>query len=251
MKQLISFILVLSASTAFSSIGTVLFTIKNVVAENGGVRHALTRGSVLNVNDVILTAADASAKIKYLNGTLVTIGPSSSYKIVAYSPTQTETLKAELTKGKIESQTHGGTKKEALKTPIVALAITGTTYRVYVADAKNTNVQLIDGQITLGGKVLQPGESVLATKNRVVAAPFPAVGTIKLPSYMLSIPSNISSSNPASTIVDIAAQINGAETVSYVTSAIIAATASASNISAAEQQASFSIQCFPTGLPLN
>lgn len=250
MKQLLALILLTSASTAFASVGTVLFTIKNVVAENGGTTHALTRGSSLNVNDTILTAADASAKIKFDNGTLVTIGPNSSYKIAAYSPTQTETLKAELSKGKIESQTTGGNKKEALKTPIVALAITGTSYRAYVADAKNTNVQLIQGQIKLRGQILRPGQSVVATVSAVKAADFPAAGTIKLPSHMLSISQALSSSSPTSINTGNTALTNGAETASYLTSTIVATTASTSSISAVQQQATFSIQCFPTGLPI-
>lgn len=266
MKKLISTgLLILSHSIYADSIGTVLFTAKQVTAENSGATRALVRGGVLQVGDTIITAADASAKIKYANGTLVSIGPGSNYKIVSYSPNQSDvTLTAQLNQGKIESLTDGKEKREALKTPVVALAITGTRYKVYVPEYQkkdqisasssatniknqvaqadtisstsatdaNTNmpvadtstqtpapdvskaipatdaaqaptsvpaptgkvaqtsyVQLIQGQIIAGDKVLQPGESIAATPAGIVEAAFPASGNVPAAVQIAAAPS--------------------------------------------------------------
>ena len=252
MKKLISLLLLLSVPPVFASVGIVLFTMKKVVAENGGVTRTLTRGSPVDVNDVIITAVDAAAKIKYSNGTLVTIGANSRYKIVAYAPTQNEVLKAELKQGKIESKTNGGAKKEALKTPVVAMSITGTEYKVYVASTSKTNVALIAGKVTVGTKSIQAGDSVVATEKGVVFAPFPEAGNIKVPEAMSSITSTTtetSASNNATTT----AQTSSAGTTTYVNSTVVATqniTSTSSSVTAAEQ-ATFSIQCFPNGVPIN
>ncbi|MDI1351833.1 MAG: hypothetical protein PSV35_03545, partial [bacterium] len=81
-----------------------------------------------------------------------------------YAPNQSDVaIKAELSQGKLESETSGGAQREALKTPVVALAITGTKYKVFVSNAQKTNVKLIIGEITVGASVLHPGDSVVAT----------------------------------------------------------------------------------------
>ncbi|MDI1351832.1 MAG: hypothetical protein PSV35_03540, partial [bacterium] len=67
MKKFISILLFLSAHQVLSqSVGTVLFTAQKVIANNNGVERVLTRGAALNTGDAIITAADASAKIRYL-----------------------------------------------------------------------------------------------------------------------------------------------------------------------------------------
>lgn len=259
MKHLIALILIVSVSPAFSSVGTVLFTMKQVTAKNGGVARALTRGASLQVNDVILTGADAAAKIKYGNGTLVTIGPDSSYKILAYSPTQTVVIKAELNKGRIESQTNGGSKKEALKTPIVALAITGTSFKVYVPPKtesipEQTYVLLIEGQIRVGNTTLNPGDSVVATADGVSFALFPTAGKINVnvasgvPYIVLDGEEDV---EPAVAPGDVA-QRSGTEMASYFSSTVAPTTiATIASSVGPEQQATFSLECFPNGVPLS
>ncbi|RUR05051.1 FecR domain-containing protein [Legionella sp. km772] len=248
MTKLISLLLLLFISPILSaSVGTVLFTVKKVIAQNAGVSRNLNRGSALEVGDVIITAADSSAKIKYNNGTLVTIGSDSNYKIVAYAPSQEEVLKADLSKGKIESQTNGGAKKEALKTPVVALAITGTKYKVYVPNNKKANVKLIEGVIKIGNKVLRPGESIVATMYGITPAPYPAAGNIIAPPEMSSINSSSASTSTTGTAGS-TSQASGAATTSFVNTTTIVSQTTAANtsIAAAQQTAPFTIDCFNT-----
>ncbi|VEG92601.1 FecR domain-containing protein [Legionella spiritensis] len=108
------------------SVATVLFTSHTVKVKRGGVESNISRGASLQNGDTIVTSGQAVAKIKYANGTLVTLGENSVYKILAYSGNQHDIqIKSELTSGKIHSKT-SGKKKEILKTPVVALAILGT-----------------------------------------------------------------------------------------------------------------------------
>ena len=241
MTKLISIlILVLISPIINAAVGTVLFTVKKVTAQNAGVTRPLNRGASLEVGDLIITAADAAAKIKYINGTLVTIGANSNYKIVAYAPSQEEVLKAELSQGKIESQTNGGAKKEALKTPVVALAITGTKYKVFVRDKKKTNVELIEGSIKIGNKLLKPGESIVATMYGITPAPYPAAGNIVAPPGMSSINSESSSSSSSTTggsgtaasSANASSQASGAATTAFVTTTTIVSQTTAADAAA-------------------
>lgn len=240
MKHLISIFLFLMMHSIFAApIGTVLFTAKKVTAKRGGAERPLTRGAALEAGDTIVTAAEAVAKIRYLNGTLVTIGASSVYTILAYAPEQSDvTINAELKKGKIESETNGGAKRQSLKTPVVALAITGTVFKAYVScnnkknDAacdKKTYVELISGQVTAGDRVMQPGESILATPAGIVDAPFPNAGTIPItPEMKAATSAEVESVGGADTSVSTKADTESniastsATETSFVSTAVVA-----------------------------
>ncbi len=181
MKKLISICLLLTAIPALADdVGKVLFTAKDVLLMRGGSQNKLGRGDSLQAGDTIVTAAASSAKIKYFNGTLVTVGELSKYKILAYSPKQGDVeLAAELTSGKMESQTTGKKKqKEELKTPMVVMRIFGTKYKVFVPDAKTTNTMVESGEVKVGNMTLIAGQSSLSTPAGTLAAPFPASGNI-------------------------------------------------------------------------
>jgi hypothetical protein len=181
MKKLICIFLLATTGSLFAQkVGTVLFTAKKVLAMQNGAQRVLARGAGLEAGDTIITESDATAKIRYLNGTLVTIGPASKYTILAYAPAQSEVIKAQLSQGKIESQTVGGVKRESLKTPVVALSITGTTFKVFVSSATQTNVALVSGEVKAGNQTLHPGESIVALPDGVInQAAFPAAGIIE------------------------------------------------------------------------
>jgi len=178
MRILISICLLITVFTSFAqTVATVLFTAKKVVANYSGTERILKRGGALQVGDTIITEAGATAKIKYLNGTLLTIGSSANYKILAYAPAQSDVqISAELSKGSIKSENTTGKKKEILKTPVVALAINGTIYTAYVRNATTTNVKVEEGSVIVGDVQVTPGQSVVATPAGVTSAPFPVQG---------------------------------------------------------------------------
>lgn len=211
MKPFISVIMLLASAHSFAqAVATVLFTTPNVIAEQAGVKRTLTRGASLSDSNTIITTTNASAKIKYTNGTIVSIGSESNYKILSYAPKQDDVaLTAELTKGRIESDTNGAAKRESLKTPMVELAISGTKYQVYVDADKKTYVKLIEGEVRLCKKrplisrkpqkcykTLKPGESVSVSSSGVSAESFPAEGNIP-PTSDISSPSIVALTNGA------------------------------------------------------
>ncbi|VEG89610.1 FecR family protein [Legionella spiritensis] len=160
------------------SVATVLFTSHTVKVKRGGVESNISRGASLQNGDTIVTSGQAVAKIKYANGTLVTLGENSVYKILAYSGNQHDIqIKSELTSGKIHSKT-SGKKKEILKTPVVALAILGTDYNVYTPNSKATYVLVNEGTIQANGKTLDIGAGFLITAAGISEAPFPLEGRV-------------------------------------------------------------------------
>lgn len=174
MKKLITIILILCINSVFAQpIAKVLFATPKATTIRNNTEHALSRGFSLEVGDTIVTGPSMLVNIKYKNGTLVNIGDNSQYKILAFSPKSTDVqIKAELIKGKMKFKTTGKSN-ETLKTPVIAMAITGTTAEVFVKSTKQTYFHLVEGQINN----FTPG-SYKATPDGVAVASFPAEGYV-------------------------------------------------------------------------
>lgn len=199
MKRLILIGLFVAANQLFAAAATVLFTQNKVVANRNGSERTLSRGASLDPGDQITTGAGGAIHLQYTNGALVNIGSDSTYKILAYSPKQTDSqINAELSRGKLEIQ-NAGKIKETLKTPIVSLAILGTHIRVAASllpgqhhkkqdpqcaglrGSEVTNVQILEGLVSARGKYLRAGDSVRVSCDRIVDAPFPKDGIVASP----------------------------------------------------------------------
>ncbi|MDF1929280.1 FecR family protein [Legionella pneumophila] len=140
------------------------------------VKNTHSPGSQLEPGDTVVTGAGALINIKYKNGTLVNIGENSRYKILAFSPNPSDVqIKAELSQGKIKFKTTGKSN-ESLKTPVIAMAITGTSAEIFVKSDKQTYLNLLEGNINN----YAPG-SYIATPQGVVAGAFPAEGQVNTP----------------------------------------------------------------------
>lgn len=228
------------------SAGIVLFTVKQVTAQRNGAEVKLARGAQFYAGDAIITAADATAKIRFTNGTLVTIGSDSNYKILAYAPNQSEVLKANLSKGKIESQSVGTQKRESLKTPIVAIAIAGTHFKVFVADLKKTNVELESGHVKVGETNLSPGESVVATPEGIRPQAFPEIGNIPMTVELREAGGYNDSNTPSSTVGDTKATANTSSDAMFLLTTTVVGeevTNSVSAVATVTPQMTFSITC--------
>lgn len=236
MKKVISiFIFLVSQHVFADAVATVIFTAKKVVAQGGGGDRTLSRGSSLSAGDSIVTSADATARIKYLNGTLVTIGSDSNYKIISYAPPKSDVvINAELTRGKIQSETAGDKKREALKTPIVALAITGTKFNVLVGGPSKTNVQVINGEVQVNGVAWRAGQSFVATPMGISPAPFPAAGNIIVTPAMsaATASSGGSTSTSSSSSASSSSSSSSATTVGLVSSTVVASSTTSSTTQA-------------------
>jgi preprotein translocase subunit YajC len=155
-------------------IGTVLFTLDKVVAEQNHVSRMLTRGSILNSGDVIITGAGAQAKIKYMNGTLVSINSNSNYQVSPARSEVKDSYEATLNEGSISYSSSGQKKQGILHTPIIALAILGTEFTAQLSPPPHKlNLSIISGQVQLGdGQVLHGGyNAVISANGKVTVSP--------------------------------------------------------------------------------
>lgn len=190
MKKLILIMAVtLSGQLMAQSAATVLFARNTLTISSGRDQHTASRGDKLNAGDSIKVKRQGLSKLKYNNGTIVTLGADTEYKILAYSPSQADVqIKAELKKGRLESQTSGKKdNRELLKTPTVAFAIIGTEYKSFV-QGQITYTQVESGTVYAGDQLLQTGVGYQISAQGIVAAEFPSSGNIN----------SISASTPAS-----------------------------------------------------
>lgn len=257
MRKLISVFFLFSITQVFSqSAAIVLFTAQKVTAQNGTNVRPIVRGQSLDEGDVIATAANSAARIRFLNGTLVTLGANSSYKIVSYNPTSDVVINAELTKGTLQSQTVNAKKREALKTPVIALAITGTKYNVYVSSPIKTNVQVINGIVEANGRAFGAGKSFVATPRGVSAAPFPAAGAVVITPKMLSSDTQeltaLASIKGSEAGVTTEVAIEDAESLGFLASTAVASTmvnSLTATVTGLDAMAAFQISCYPNQFP--
>ena len=166
MKRWLFLILFVYQALAFSeSAGKVLFTSKEVIAKRNNQQRVLTRGAEFFEGDTISTKGGAIAQLQYSNGTLVSLQPNSSYKIIAYNKAAAKGNSAYLSNGGLESATamSDNKKKSLLGTPLIALAIAGTKYRTAIfcntIKCKKIAIQVTDGRVIVDNRYpLGPNE---------------------------------------------------------------------------------------------
>lgn len=186
MKRLVIIFLAIFSTYAVAKPAAKLLVAVNKVYKNNK-SQLIRRGASIAVGDTIITSKNAKATLKYNNGTLVMLGANSQYKITSFSPKANKIqLSSEFTKGKMHATT-GKQKREHLKTPIIAMAILGTEYMVYVPNSKTTYTKVISGCVQVCdvkyrkcGRVYTAGESFIATPSGVKSAPFPNAGNINI-----------------------------------------------------------------------
>ncbi|MBN9229448.1 MAG: hypothetical protein BGO90_10905 [Legionella sp. 40-6] len=161
-KWLFLFLVAYQLNAFADAAGKVLFTSKDVLAERNNQQRNLSRGSPFFEGDTIITRAGALAQLQYSNGTLVSLQPNSSYKVVSYNKSAKSENSAYLGRGGLDSTTNEK-KKSQLSTPLVALAISGTQYRTGIfcntEKCKKIAVQVTQGKVIIDNKYpLGPGE---------------------------------------------------------------------------------------------
>lgn len=195
MKKLTLICLMLTSTHLFAvTAATVLFTASKVTGMHNGSIRDIKRGTKLEPGDSVITRSGGKANIKYTNGTLVNLGENSNYTILDYSPKQGDVqIKSELSSGKMNSASPGKTA-EQVKTPVVALAVLGTKFELAIICVKKStnksknkkdceqtaNVNVVEGKVKVGNKIVGPGGSVVATSSGGVRpAPFPPGASVK------------------------------------------------------------------------
>jgi hypothetical protein len=158
-------------ANASAVIGTVIFTADQVTAEQNHVKRTLARGAALYAGDVIITSDKSQAKIKYNNGTLVSIEPNSNYQVSATSTKANGAFDATLNKGSIEYKSTGKKKQGTLNTPVVALAILGTEFGATIellgGGKYEASFSVTSGSVRVGprGPILTRGDKASISKG--------------------------------------------------------------------------------------
>jgi hypothetical protein len=145
-----------------AAIGSVTFVIGRAAVERGGESVSLAAGSELRVGDLLLTSANGHVHVKFIDGALVSLRPSSSLKIVEYkfdpqNPSSSQ-VRFELEQGVVRAisgkAAESAKDKFRLNTPLAAIGVKGTDF---VVEASGARVSAIVNQ---GAIVLAPFDAL-------------------------------------------------------------------------------------------
>lgn len=154
MRKFFFISLLIWSTYAFTQpIGKIVEVDNKVIARKESKERVLTVGSLIYERETIITPANTKAKLQYLNGTLVTIQQNSNYETAAYVP---QNMQANLSNGAIEYSSKSK-KKALIQTPVVALAIQGTRFKL-IATPDNTYIEVSEGLVKGGDVLLGPSQ---------------------------------------------------------------------------------------------
>ena len=218
-------------AAAGNTIGTVLFTTDKVVVEQNHKQRAVTRGAPLYSGDTIITNATGQAKIKYNNGSLVTIRPNSNYVTSPATGQKNGELNATLNKGTIDYSSTGKKKQGTIHTPVVSLAILGTQFTLSYSElTQETIVIVLSGIVSMNNQIITGGATGTASSNGKVTK---------------STTSSSGSSNSGGASTSTFATASAAQTTSISTTTSTGVSAG-TTASAAATTATISIACTST-----
>ncbi|KTD11630.1 FecR protein [Legionella gratiana] len=176
MKKLIVIsIFFYSISVVAQPVAKVVNVTNTAIAKKGNIQRVLSPGSPIHIGESIITKANSKIDIQYENGTFVAVQKNSNYETVAYKPQAELKLKAKLNKGAIEYNSTGK-KKGLIQTPVVALAIQGTRFKL-IAIPQKTYIEVTEGMVKSGNQLLGPSQQFASgsfDKNqKFTAGPIP------------------------------------------------------------------------------
>jgi FecR protein len=149
------------------SIGSVTFVIGRATVERAGESVSLVAGSDLKVGDLLLTPVNGHVHIKFVDGALVSLRPSSSLKIVEYrydpqNPAGSQ-VRFELEQGVVRAisgkAAESAKDKFRLNTPLAAIGVKGTDF---VVEASGSRVNAIVNQ---GAIILAPFDALCSAQG--------------------------------------------------------------------------------------
>ena len=167
------------ALAATPDAGTTIVVRNEVTLKSGTGTQALSKGTVVHQDEIIVTGAGASAEVELLDKTKLAIGPESKIvldKFVYDASASPGSISVNLSKGTFRFLT-GIAPKNAyeIKTPTASLGIRGTIFDVYVGANGETAVLLFTGAIqtcnAAGSCRLQdtPGTILYVNSNGVIS----------------------------------------------------------------------------------
>ena len=164
-------------------VGVVLATAGTVEIQRGTQKIAAERKTELQVNDEIHTSDNARAQLRFVDGTVTTLGGNTGFVIHKFDWSAKKKEKSsaqfELLTGAFRSVTGKALDVAGsdfgVKTPMGVIGIRGTDFWGGYLDGDAVDVLLIDGKHAVevsnaSGKVLleKPGQGVTLTKDQSV-----------------------------------------------------------------------------------
>ncbi|MRD55524.1 hypothetical protein GH816_03080 [Betaproteobacteria bacterium LSUCC0115] len=136
----VAFVLTVSSAKASEhTVGQVTFLVGKAEQVKGGVAKAIRRGDAIEVGATVQTSNNGHVHIRFVDGALVSVRPSSSLKVTEYNfvkdNPKSSKVKFELVEGTARAVT-GAAGKAAkdnfrLNTPVAALGVRGTDFSVF------------------------------------------------------------------------------------------------------------------------
>ena len=147
----LSAILLLSSNVIAADVGTVIVTVKQVEIEKKSERRAAKRGSGFSQNESIVTGDEARARLKFVDGTLTTLGENTEFKVHRYQAEGHQpNARMELVKGAFRTITGSITKTDnpdfKVDTPVGSIGIRGTDFWGGYLQPDAVDILFIDGE---------------------------------------------------------------------------------------------------------
>jgi len=153
----------------------------HVTKTGGGAEGPLTASAPVAIGDTVVTAAGAKADLRFTDGSLLTVGPSSRVEIARYAPDaaagQADALLS-LLSGIIKLIVNDGVRwsRFAVESETAVASVRGTEWLVEAAKG-TTAVFVLRGKVEVAGRGAEPGAVTLGpgqgTDVAADAAPAP------------------------------------------------------------------------------
>ena len=143
-----------AALRATQPVGDVTLVIGNVQVQRGEQMLAVTRGTALQVGDSIQTQTNGHAHIRFVDGALVSVRPSSTMRIVEYqfdaANPAASVVRFQLDQGVVRAisgrAAEAAKDKFRLNTPLAAIGVRGTDF---VVESTQNRVNAVVNQGTI------------------------------------------------------------------------------------------------------
>ncbi|MBL8352722.1 MAG: FecR domain-containing protein [Burkholderiaceae bacterium] len=133
-------------------------------------RRPLTAGTLLDAGDLVGTGEQASAVIRFDDGSRVLLRPNSRLRLdrsVRRGPSERREVELQLQSGSADTQVPAPSGKPTrtrlqMRTPVVNLAVRGTEFRTQTNDQR-TLLEVLDGRVAAAGALVDGGFGTVAT----------------------------------------------------------------------------------------
>lgn len=151
--------------------------------------HQLKVGDMVMPGDTVITDANSTLVLDFIDGSSVLLGENSQLKIdklMILENTGMSESQLNLLKGRLETQVvpaKGTARKFQIKTPVTVTSVRGTSYRISAEEEKNlSKTEVIEGKVVVKGfeksLTLPVGFGTITEKDK---APLPPIKLLPAP----------------------------------------------------------------------